>query len=115
SIKSVYLTAKPIVDTAQVHIKEDGATLEGMIHNTGGKDVTCYGFRWGTSQGLDKEETLSGAIDANQPFSTTIKGLKEGSTYYYRAFAVNAKGTAYGDIKSFTVPVKYNGPPLVSI
>lgn len=115
SIKSVYLTAKPIVDTAQVHIKEDGATLEGMIHNTGGKDVTCYGFRWGTSPGLDKEETLSGAIDANQPFSTTIKGLKEGSTYYYRAFAVNAKGTAYGDIKSFTVPVKYNAPPLVSI
>jgi hypothetical protein len=115
SIKSVYLTAKPTVDTAQVHVKEDRATLEGMIHNNGGKSITHYGFRWGTSQGLEQEETLSGTIDANKPFSTTIKGLKEGATYYYRAFAVNAKGTAYGDIKNFTVPVKYNAPPVVSI
>ncbi|NLX01206.1 MAG: M15 family metallopeptidase [Syntrophomonadaceae bacterium] len=115
SVKSVYLTAKPTVDTAEAHINEDTATLEGMIHNTGGRDVSCYGFRWGTSSGLDKTENLSGSIDVNKPFSTTITGLKEGVTYYYRAFAVNAKGTAYGDIKSFTVPVKYNAPPIVSI
>lgn len=115
SIKSVYLTDKPTVDTAQVHIKEDRVTLEGMIHNNGGKSIMYYGFRWGTSSGLDQEETLSGTIDANKPFSTTIKGLKEGTTYYYRAFAVNTKGTAYGDIKSFTMPVKYNAPPVVSI
>ncbi|MCK9313650.1 MAG: M15 family metallopeptidase [Methanocorpusculum sp.] len=115
SIKSVYLTARPTVDTAQVHIKEDRATLEGIIHKTGGKEITRYGFRWGTSQGLDQEENLSGTINLNQDFSITIKGLKEGVTYYYRAFAVNAKGTAYGDIKSFTVPLKYNPPPVVSI
>lgn len=115
SIKLVYLTAKPTVGTAQVHIIGDRATLEGMIHKTGGKSITYYGFRWGTSPGLNKEETLSGTIDANKPFSTTIKGLKEGTTYYYRAFAVNAKGIAYGDIKSFTVPVKFNAPPVVSI
>ncbi|MDD3897612.1 MAG: hypothetical protein PHE82_01450, partial [Syntrophomonadaceae bacterium] len=59
SIKSVYLTARPTVDTAQVHIKEDRATLEGIIHKTGGKEITRYGFRWGTSQGLDQEENLS--------------------------------------------------------
>ena len=115
SIKSVYLTAKPSVDTAQVHITEDGATLEGMIHNIGGKDITHYGFTWGTSTDLDREKTLTGTIDANKPFFTIIKGLKEGTTYYYRAFAVNSKGTAYGDIKSFIVPVKYNAPPVVSI
>jgi hypothetical protein len=115
SIKSIYLTARPSVDTAQVHVKENRVTLKGMIHKTGGKDITHYGFRWGTSQGLDQEETLSGTIDTNKPFSTTIAGLKEGVTYYYRAFAVNAKGTAYGDIKSFTVPVKYNASPVVSI
>ena len=115
SIKSVYLTARPSVDTVQVHIKEDGATLEGIIHKTGGKAVTLYGFRWGSNQGLYHEENLSGTINTNQTFSTTVKGLKEGSTYYYRAFAVNAKGTAYGDIKSFTVPVRPNAPPVVSI
>lgn len=115
SIRSVYLTAKPTVETAQVHINEDRATLEGMIHKNGGKSITRYGFRWGTSPGLDKEETLSGVIDANKHFSTTITGLKEGETYYCRAFAVNTKGTAYGDIKSFTVPVKHNAPPIVSI
>jgi hypothetical protein len=115
SIKSVYLTAKPSVDTAQVHITEDGVTLEGMIHNTGGKSITHYGFTWGTSTDLDREKTLTGTIDANKPFFTIIKGLKEGATYYYRAFAVNSKGTAYGDIKSFIVPIKYNAPPVVSI
>lgn len=115
TIKSVYLTARPTVDTAEVHMQEGRAALKGIIHKTGGTSITHYGFKWGTDQGLDKEETLLGDINANQPFSTTIKGLKEGVTYYYRAYATNAKGIAYGDIKSFTVPVRYNAPPVVSI
>lgn len=115
TVKSVYLTAEPAVDTVQAHTKESKATLEGVIHNTGGKNIIRYGFKWGTSQELDEEKILSGTVDVNKPFSTTITGLEEGITYYYRAFAVNAKGTAYGDIKSFTVPVKYNPPPVVTI
>lgn len=115
TLKSAYLTAQPTVDTADVHIQEGQATLEGIIHNTGGKSVSQYGFRWGTDRGLDQEESLPGGISANKPFISTIKGLKEGETYYYRAYATNAKGIAYGDIKSFTVPVKYNAPPAVSI
>lgn len=115
TIKSVYLTARPAVDTAEAHMQGGKAALKGIIHNTGGKSIIHYGFRWGTDQGLDKEETLPGDINANQPFSTTIEGLKEGVTYYYRAYATNAKGIAYGDIKSFTLPVKYNAPPVVSI
>jgi hypothetical protein len=115
AVKSVYLTAKPTVDTAQAQIKEGEATLEGVIHNTGGKDISDYGFKWGTSKGLDEKQTLSGSISAKQPFSTTIKELQEGVTYYYRAYAANPKGIAYGDVKSFTLPVKYNAPPVVSI
>jgi hypothetical protein len=35
-------------------------------------------------------------------FSCSLKNLKAGTTYYVRAYAINEKGTAYGDQISFT-------------
>lgn len=115
TLSSVYKTTSPTVETGTVHIKEDSTTLQGIIHNTGGKEISQYGFKWGTSRDLGEKKSLSGNIKTDNPFSFTIKGLKEGNTYYYQAYAVNAKGTSGGDIKSFTVPVKYNAVPVVFI
>lgn len=109
---SVYIAVKPTVDTVEVHIEETKANLNGIITTTG-KHISEYGFKWGTSPDLERKETVTGKIDANKPFSTTITGLESGTTYYYQAYAVNSKGSGYGEIKSFTVPA--NASPIVSV
>ncbi|MDD2586692.1 MAG: M15 family metallopeptidase [Syntrophomonadaceae bacterium] len=111
--KEVYGTAKPTVATAAASTEETSATLQGVVNDTGGKEITRYGFKWGTSRSLDKKEIMLKSIDANKPFSTNISDLQEGNTYYFQAYAENSKGSSYGDIKSFTVPV--NAAPSVSI
>lgn len=110
---SVYAATIPAVDTVEAHLNESNATLKAMITEQGGKEISQYGFRWGTSPKLEQEETFSGSIDENEIFSASISGLEEGNTYYYQACAVNSKGSAYSEIKSFIVPV--NEPPVVSI
>ena len=38
-----------------------------------------------------------------------LTGLVQGATYYYKAYAVNSGGTAYGLQQTFTVPAIGNG------
>jgi len=52
-------------------------------------------------------------METDKQYSVSIEGLEEGHTYYYQAYAVNSKGTGYGEILSFTTPV--NDAPTVSI
>lgn len=44
-------------------------------------------------------------ISTNGLFSIVVNNLKCGSTYNYRAYAVNTVGTSYGSNETFTVPV----------
>ena len=43
--------------------------------------------------------------DDRERFSCNLKDLQGGTTYYVRAYAVNQKGTAYGEVTSFTTKV----------
>lgn len=108
TFNSLYSTAKPTVNTSQIQTHDTAATLSAVVKNPGGKQITEYGFKWGTSRSLDQQKTFRSNIDANKLFSATISGLKAGTTYYYKAYAVNSEGSGYGDIKSFTIPAKQN-------
>lgn len=105
SIKSLQSAAKPTVATVKANGEGSKITLKGIIANDGGKEIKQYGFKWGTNKSLSETKTLGSSINSKS-FSTNISGLKAGTTYYYQAYAINKKGAAYGDIKSFTVPAK---------
>lgn len=105
-----YASSPPVVETGQCQTEKTSVTLEGDLKDSGGDEISQQGFLWGTSPQLqDAEKVL---IDTEE-FKVNISDLQEGTTYYYQAFAVNAKGTDKGEIKSFTVPV--NDPPVLTI
>ncbi|MBQ2573585.1 MAG: hypothetical protein II575_05135, partial [Bacteroidales bacterium] len=70
------------------------------ITSDGGSTITAKGFQYGTSaDNLANTVTLgigAGAI------STTLTSLDDNTTYFYRAYASNTIGTAYGETKTFT-------------
>lgn len=112
---SAYSASEPGVKTNEAAIKTTSVTLKGVIKDTGGKKITVYGFKWGTTKELGQDKKLNKSIAANKTYSATISGLKPGTTYYYQAYAANSKGLGYGDIKTFKVPKKHNDAPVVTI
>ena len=87
--------------TAATNISYNTATVGGVVQDDGGASVTQRGVCYSTSP---NPTTVSDntAFGAGATFTCNLTGLKAGTTYYVRAFATNAKGTAYGEQVTFT-------------
>ncbi|OPX84342.1 MAG: Fibronectin type III domain protein [Pelotomaculum sp. PtaB.Bin104] len=93
---------KPTVTTADAgNVDTDSAVLNGNITSSGGSDITEYGFYWGTNANPIVKQ-MTGTDNHNGAFSYELNGLTTGTTYYYKAYAKNAKGESIGEVKSFT-------------
>lgn len=81
--------------TAEVNLSSHGTgctvTVMGMVYATHTNPTTADLY------------TVTPTV-ATGPYSFSITGLTEGATYYYRAFAINSFGTAYGAEYSETQP-----------
>ena len=93
----------PTLTTAEVtEITGATATCGGNITDNGGLNVTVRGVCWSTSP----DPTIADAHTTNGSglgsFSSSISGLNVSTTYYVRAYATTAAGTAYGEEKTFT-------------
>ena len=101
------ITDVPTVITEDVTIDGGNAIVKGLLDDEGEYPVTASGICWSRSHqtpeiGVDSTLYLVAGVDS--VFSGQLTGLRGGITYYVRAFATNAKGTAYGDVKSFQTP-----------
>jgi len=97
---------QPIVITGRVNnITATTATCVGFVTSTGGNSVTASGVCWSTSENptTSNSKTTDGA-DLG-PYTSNITGLSPNTTYYVRTYATNAKGTSYGQQRSF---ITYN-------
>lgn len=97
----------PNVTTIDVSkITDTSAICGGLIVDDGGGSISAKGICWGTttSPTIDVNKTTEGT-DTNS-FTSTIPNLQPNTTYYFRAYASNSKGTAYGTEKSFTTATK---------
>jgi uncharacterized protein (TIGR02145 family) len=74
----------------------------GTISANGGSPVTQRGVCWSTSTNptLANNFTIDGS--GNGSFGSNILPLQPSTTYFVRAYAVNAEGTSYGNTQSFT-------------
>jgi hypothetical protein len=96
--------AAPYVSTQEVSgVAYGTATLNGEVISTGLPVAAEYGFAYGkapkpTVDGMKKTASGSSAVGA---YSLTATDLEADVTYYARAYAANAKGTAYGEEVSF--------------
>ena len=93
-----------------------GNTLRGRIDGNGGSTsgtngITERGFVYSTTDqtqtigesGVIKVQASQSAISSfPYKYSVSNNVLASGATYYFRAYAKNDIGTAYGDVSSFT-------------
>lgn len=95
--------AKATIETSQVTlITEATAVCGGTISADGGSAVTARGICWNTSSTptIDDFKTANGSGSGS--FTSSITGLKPGTTYFVRSYASNSAGTSYGNELSFT-------------
>jgi hypothetical protein len=104
-------TTATVVTGGASNITTTSATLAGSIAANGCSNVTSYGIEYSGINGfLDgngikvPSSNLSGG-----GFNSTVTGLVQGTTYYYKAYAVNGGGISYGAQQSFTAASIANG------
>jgi streptogramin lyase len=89
-----------LTTTAISNISSSTATSGGNISSDG--TITSRGVCWSTS--ANPTTSSSKTTDGSGPgsFTSTITNLQPNTTYYVKAYATNAIGTAYGNEISFT-------------
>jgi gliding motility-associated-like protein len=102
-----------IVDVAEAVLPEVVTSIPGAIANTtamlggnvssdGGGTVTQRGIVYNTTGAPTTSSTKVIIGSGTGIFSRNVTGLTPETTYYTRAYAINAAGTAYGSEQSFT-------------
>lgn len=93
----------PTISTNQVTYQDSlSALCGGNITADGGLAVTSRGVCWaiGTTPTINNSLTIDGA--GGGTFNSRAFNLMPNTTYFIRAYATNAAGTAYGITYSFT-------------
>ena len=91
-----------ISTTAVTNVSSTGATSGGTITDDGGSGVTQRGICWADHSGPTIADSITKDGSGSGLFTSTVTGLNAKTTYYVRAYAVNASGTAYGNELNFT-------------
>lgn len=105
----------PEVTTGEVtNITATSAKVSGSVLSNGTSSVTDRGICWGTNHNPTMNEGLVSCGTGTGSFVAELTNLVLGTTYYARAYATNASGTAYGDEVSF-VTVAPGGVPVGAI
>lgn len=93
----------PGVSTNNVtSISQTSAVSGGNITNEGGSSITARGVCWSTTTNptIANDKTINDTGPGI--FTSSITGLIANTTYYVKAYATNASGTAYGNPITFT-------------
>lgn len=95
----------PTVETTLISgLTDSSAVSGGNVSSDGGSPVTERGIVWSTGTLPDLTDMSSSDGSGLGIFTSSISGLEPVTTYYVRAYATNAIGTAYGEEISFTTP-----------
>ncbi len=91
-----------IVTDTVAELGENYAISGGRVLSNGGFYVSARGVCWNTTGNPDisQNKSINGTGDGS--FASNMPNLLPGTTYYYKAYATNSIGTAYGQEKSFT-------------
>jgi hypothetical protein len=106
----------PTLTTIAVsNVTDSSAVSGGIITNDGGTTVTARGICWDTTSNptISNNHTTDG-LDTGS-FTSNMTGLLAGTTYYIRAYATNAIGTAYGNEIYFTTTNGANSYAVFSV
>jgi uncharacterized protein (TIGR02145 family) len=89
------------VEWVRVHPSYYTISLTTGILNDGKSPVTEVGYYWGTNPIPTIKDSSRVVTAVNGNYNITIKNLQPDKEYYFRAYAKNSSGIAYGDVASF--------------
>ena len=96
------IKAQLLVTTQAVTgIGDTTATGNGTLVDQGTSAVTEIGVCWSTSQSPTTADSKNTATVAMGAYTVAMASLSAATTYYVRAYAINADGTAYGEQVNF--------------
>lgn len=110
-------TGKPKVITIEPsEITISAAHLHGETISDSGLVITEYGVLWDTLSVFSCEKSLGKKVlgAGIGSFSHVISDLKNGATYYTKAFAKNNAGISYGEMKAFVI-IQINMPEVKTL
>jgi hypothetical protein len=102
SFKAGESQTSPYVTTAEITgIAQTAAVSGGEVVSEGGSPVTARGVCWSVNPypSIDDYKTIDGSGPGQ--FGSSVTGLSANTTYYLRAYAINAIGISYGEEKTF--------------
>jgi uncharacterized protein (TIGR02145 family) len=88
------------VSTSDISLSSALTVLTGgIVIDDGGLEVTQRGVVWSTNPNPSLIDNVGFSDDGQWTgvFNSNISGLIQGTTYYFRAYATNLLGTAYGN------------------
>lgn len=93
-----------VTTIAATEITSVSANSGGNVYSSGGDEVVSRGLVWSTIENpsLEQHMGIQSASSGLGLFTVTITELTPSTAYYFRAFASNGIGTAYGNQVSFT-------------
>lgn len=104
------LTTKTATD-----VGDDTATLNALVGSAGNDDITEYGFYYGTSSSCSSKKKVGTTdVSDDDTYDYTLSGLSADTKYYFKAYAKNSDGTAYGSVQYFTTDASSGSEPSVT-
>ena len=95
--------APSVTTLGATNVTSAGATLSGTVIADNGAAITERGFVW--LKGSDAPTTSSNKVKVDGTtgdFIATLTDLESNQKFSFRSYAINSKGTAYGDVMTFT-------------
>lgn len=87
----------PSISTLSVtNYKGITATSGGRITDDGGSPIMEQGICWGKSSTPTIADSVTKCSSGGEEYTCELRNLEPNSTYYVRAYAINAIGIAYG-------------------
>jgi sugar lactone lactonase YvrE len=103
----------PALTTNDVILDVTSTTAQsgGTITSIGSSSITANGVCYSSTNKIptiSDLKTTDPVISSSYSFTSNITGLNPSTTYYLRAYATNAYGTAYGSVVTFSTTATSN-------
>ena len=112
--KVVELTPPIVATTVATQVTATTAVAGGNVISNGGAEVTERGVCIATISNPTTANTKILAGSGTGEFTCNLTGLQANTTYYVRAYAINSKGTAYGEEVTFTTNKQVVLPSVIT-
>jgi uncharacterized protein (TIGR02145 family) len=101
------VTTALITTSSASNITKSSASCGGDVKSDGYSKVTARGVCWDTIRNPTVTGRKTSDGNGQGTYTSTLNGLNAGTIYYFRAYATNNKGIAYGEELSFTTNAIY--------